>query len=407
LFIQQDGDEVGIGIQGKQYIADFYATDFNTAGAINTRIHTETVAAFDGILLSVDHTGSSASLGAKTSEFALFESNRTSTRTSGTTADDFENINVLRTSVQNGAGGTFTSTGALISGTNVVTETAGTMTDSSFIYEAVQDADSLGGAFSMNSFIESSEIAAPALPAADFGRLYVADDGAGNTVLNFADSEMEHELMYAQEHFGEMYIADNAVATVITDDEEWQALTLAIEGETESFTFTAGIDGVVASIADAGGGDITVGDVAHGLTAGDYITMNGHTDPAYDGIFEVQTAATDTFTITAVYTATDTGFWQRGDSLTVVHAGRYRGNWHSTGIAATNGHVFDFAPIVNTTVSAKAKARRTFSNTDYGSFSGGGIIDLAVGDRIQFAAQNIGNSGDITIRTLDLALQRI
>ena len=73
------------------------------------------------------------------------------------------------------------------------------------------------------------------------------------------------------------------------------------------------ISGSIASIGDAGGGDITVTDVDHGLAANDVIVISGCTDPAYNGTFTVLAIpTTDTFTVTASYTASDTGTWTRG-----------------------------------------------------------------------------------------------
>ncbi len=210
-------------------------------------------------------------------------------------------------------------------------------------------------------------------------------------------------------NYGEMYIEDNAVAVTVNAADEWHAVDgVLVEGLTNNFTFEAGSDGVVASIADAGGGDITVTDVGHGLSVGNIITMNGHTDAAYNGLFAVLTVPTsDTFTITAVYTATDTGTWQKGSNLTCNAAGTYQGAWSASGISQTINHVFDFAPAVNVTISGKAKARRKFSNVDFGSFSGSGLIVLAVGDIITFNLQNVGATGNVTIRTLDLAVHRL
>ena len=209
-------------------------------------------------------------------------------------------------------------------------------------------------------------------------------------------------------YYGEMAIIDNANALTINAADEWHAIDGDIvTGLVHGFTYAAGSDGVIASTTDAGSGDVTINDVAHGLSAGDYITINGTTN--YNGIFEVKTAATDSFTITDTWVSDQSGYWQQGASLTcdVGSAGTYRGMWNACGISSTTGHVFDFSPCINTTVSGKAKSRRKFSNTDYGSFGGGGLMVFAEGDVIQFLIQNIGNSGNITIRTFDINIVKI
>lgn len=209
-------------------------------------------------------------------------------------------------------------------------------------------------------------------------------------------------------YFGEIALIDNSNATTINAADQWHALNGDIvTGLVNGFTYAAGSTGAIASTADAGGGDVTINDVAHGLSAGDFISINGTTD--YNGIFEVQTAATDSFTITDTWTSDQSGYWQKGSSLTcdVGSAGTYRGMWNAVGISATTGHVFDFTPVVNTTVSTKAKSRRKFSNTDYGAFGGGGLMVFAEGDVIQFLVMNVGASGNLTIRTLDLNIVKI
>ena len=183
----------------------------------------------------------------------------------------------------------------------------------------------------------------------------------------------------ATPHYGEMATIDNTTATTINDQSVWHSVyNDVVTGEVSGFTYSAGSNGVISAIADAGSGDIYVLDAGHGLSAGEMITMNGLTDGNYEGVFEVQAIThVDTFTVTAIWGATDTGYWQRGASLTcdVGSAGLYQGNWASSGISETNAHVFDFAPCLNTTVAGKAKSRRKFSNADYGSFSGTALMN--------------------------------
>jgi len=207
---------------------------------------------------------------------------------------------------------------------------------------------------------------------------------------------------------GEMSIVDSTSAITIHADDEWHSVETFTEGLCDGFDYSAGSNGEIASIADASDGKITVTDVDHGLVVGNIITMNDCTDSAYNGLFEVLTVpSSSTFTVTAVYTATDTGYWQKGANLICTISGRYKGGWSASGISETNGHVFDFAPAVNTTISTKAKARRKFSNADYGSFSGCGLMNFVVGDVISFLVQNVGATGNVTIRTIDISIHKI
>ncbi len=208
-------------------------------------------------------------------------------------------------------------------------------------------------------------------------------------------------------NYSEMYLAANSTVTTIVAEDEWQALIILLEGEDNGFTYQAGIEGVIASVADAGGGDVTIADVGHGLDAGDMITINGCTNANYNGIFEVKTAATDTFTVTATWDSTDTGSWQRGSNLTCDVAGKYRGIWQATGQSADANQVLWFSPCLNTTAAVKAKSTRKFSNADAGSFGGTALMNIAVGDKIHFIVQNTTSDGDLTIDTMNLNLARL
>jgi hypothetical protein len=95
-------------------------------------------------LLDIDETVSGDSISARTGPMSSFDVSRTETRTTGTTADDFDVLSLSRTSIMNGAGGTLTSGGSVLKLENVATQTAGTLTDSAKVLELVQDVDSTG-----------------------------------------------------------------------------------------------------------------------------------------------------------------------------------------------------------------------------------------------------------------------
>ena len=92
-----------------------------------------------GILLDVGHTGSGSNADI-TGSIAKFLSSVTDTDTSGTNANDYDTVLISRTGVMNGTGGTMTSAGAALKIETTSTETAGTLTDSSYAIEIAHNA---------------------------------------------------------------------------------------------------------------------------------------------------------------------------------------------------------------------------------------------------------------------------
>lgn len=113
---------------------------------------TGTGQAIDILASSVDHDTRmirmqaipSGTLASRSANYLLIDNLRTSTRTSGTTADSYAQVKFKRTSVQNWAGGIFTSTWSVLSVENVATQTAGTLTDTVNVLEILQSANSTG-----------------------------------------------------------------------------------------------------------------------------------------------------------------------------------------------------------------------------------------------------------------------
>jgi hypothetical protein len=69
--------------------------------------------------------------------------------------------------------------------------------------------------------------------------------------------------------------------------------------------------GSVTAVADGGGGTISCTSTRHLLTTGESVTHTGFTDSAYNGDFTVTVVDANTYKVTAVYTATDTGTWTK------------------------------------------------------------------------------------------------
>lgn len=79
-------------------------------------------------------------------DFSRITRQRTNTHTTGTLAENYALNYFKRTSIQNGAGGTFTAAGSVLKVENVATQTAGTLTDTVNPLLIVQSANSTGAA---------------------------------------------------------------------------------------------------------------------------------------------------------------------------------------------------------------------------------------------------------------------
>ena len=136
---------------------------------------------------------------------------------------------------------------------------------------------------------------------------------------------------------------------------------------------------------ETGTGDVHINSGA----AGDFITINGATNAAYNGAFEVQSAVTDSFTVTATWGATDTGAWQEGSYLQCATSGLYRGIWTSCATQVGTNKTVIIRPYVNTTATTKALSIRLYSGaTDIGTQTGQGLMNFTAGDRIWFSVES-------------------
>ena len=256
----------------------------------------------------------------------------------------------------------------------------GTVTGATLINS--QEVISLNG-----GIVEIKEITTPA-PTSGYGKLYTKTDN----VLYFQDGAGNEQIMTAgSSDYGEMGNANNSTATeVLAEADQWYACYHANIniGLATGWTYQDGFAGEIASTSTGAGSVVTITDVGHGLTAGDYITMNGMSDVSYNGIYEVQTAPTvDTFTITETNTeASETGFWQMGSYLQCATTGVYRGVWTADVTqSGNNARTTHIAPFLNITESIKACSHVYLENSnDISQPHGNGLMPFTAGDRIWF-----------------------
>ena len=165
MFITQNADGAAISIDTEATTSNVVdvSADQLTSGSILSC--TDASALTTGKLFDFRNTLSGSSLtarvrgagGAETIAEAaasqhggLYWLSREETRVAGTTADDYDNLFIGRRSIMNGAGGTLTSTGAVVHVVNIATQTAGTLTDSTNVLHLYQAAISSGDSININ-----------------------------------------------------------------------------------------------------------------------------------------------------------------------------------------------------------------------------------------------------------------
>jgi len=130
----------------------------------------------------------------------------------------------------------------------------------------------------------------------------------------------------------------------------------------EIFKYQGYLTGAIASVADVGDGTVLIEDGAHGLTAGQVVTIASTTN--YDGTYTIVNVPDDDhYTITETFVATATGTWVRPARYTVLTDGMYKLSFSAQidstgGVAwdATGGIYVDDALAINTNVTVSGAA---------------------------------------------------
>lgn len=204
-----------------------------------------------------------------------------------------------------------------------------------------------------------------------------------------------------------IHIHANSTPTVLST----QNIPVFVQGlfsETmaDGFTFSAGSTDAITVFADAGGGQVTVTSAGHGLSTGDIISISGTT--SYNGVFTIANALTNTFEITDTFAGNDaTGNWYKGDILTVdaEGAGDYDIDFSGFGTSAGSNDDYAYKVFVNDTEQDETEAARHYkAPDDIGSFSGGSIVTLAVGDKLSFTITCTSNTSNFILVHLTLKL---
>jgi len=237
----------------------------------------------------------------------------------------------------------------------------------------------------------------------NWGKVYTKS----NNQLYFQDGAgVEHEVSVVGNHYAEMYLNNNAVATIIETANTPIALNNFVTGDVDGWTFTAGSTGAITAFAD-GTGKVNVTSTAHGLLTGDIISIRGTTN--YNGVWQITKIDDNTFSIPDTWVVDDgASDWDEGAHLTASagSAGEYAMSWNmSTAEGGAAGSHVTIRIYINTTADIKGVARRKYANNDQGCTSGNSMITIADGDKVYITAESSGVN-DITNQYGNLSLRR-
>lgn len=212
--------------------------------------------------------------------------------------------------------------------------------------------------------------------------------------------------------WGEMYQYDQTFTLAVDLTDTYHPARNFSAGTLEGITFDAGSTGVAASVADAGGGDITISDAAHGLLVGEVVYFVNSTD--YDGKYLVKSKTDDTFTVTAAYNETRTFNWYQPSTLKIPAdgAGTYRLSYNLVADSAVNAKNFKceacYGGVTALTDLDRVASEQLFANgSDYGNLVACGILSLAAGDYVWLQIKNTTDDSDLIIRHGNMNLTRL
>jgi hypothetical protein len=222
------------------------------------------------------------------------------------------------------------------------------------------------------------------------------------------------EIKLCDTYYGEMYIYNNASASVVVATNEYHALDIiSTGGLNNGFTFTAGTRAPVASVEENVAGVSykvnTTGN--HNLSTGDIVTHNGFTVAAYKGAKTVLSTPSGTqYTVAGTFTVTDTGTVIRGSRLVAGTnaAGKYKLSFTASVSAETATTEIKIEGVKNTTDldNVAVQADYHFSG-EHIPQAAAGLVSVAAGDHLWLQMKNLSDSSDFTMTNIGACLTRI
>ena len=218
---------------------------------------------------------------------------------------------------------------------------------------------------------------------------------------------------HAQGDFAEMWLNNNAVATVVATADTPIAISDFTTGLLNEFTFQAGTRGediVSYATYDEGASTLVTTTADHGLSDGDFITISNTTN--YNAVYEILSApTTKTFEIDKAWDTNDDaqGYYDRGSCFTAgaMATGTYQAHAHlSSSVGGAANDTVKIQTYINKSLCPKCIGPRKFVTNDQGNLIGGSYILVTAGDKIWLSIMNSGTD-NITNQYGNFRMHRI
>lgn len=268
----------------------------------------------------------------------------------------------------------------------------------------------LSGALSGTSVKDEDNMASDsdtAVPTQQSTKAYADTKVAKTGDTMTGDLTLEGELKRSK--YAEMYVSEEADATVIVTANVYQPIypNASASSLVSGFTFSQGVTQAITAAAEIDPDNVRFTSNAHGMSAGDMITIRGTT--SYNGHYIVDTVDTNTFDVEVTWVADEAGTLMKPDQFTVNSgtSGVKRNYFSLTGnsAGAAKDYTFTFLVYDKTTEAfiecpKCTKAVRTQLASEKFSLAATTLRNWAEGDRIAIVVK-CADTTNLTVNNLD------
>ena len=250
-----------------------------------------------------------------------------------------------------------------------------------------------------------------------------ADTGYGKVYTTTADklyfqdgANANHELAFADECYGEMYMYEATQGVTIETTDKYHAVFGFQTGTVNGFTFDAGreVDANISTEANPSASVLRITtSAAHNLTTGDIVSQGNMNDLLHDGITAVTVVDATNYDCDDInYVAgagASAGVINEGSYLqaSAGAAGDYIISMSVSGQSVGTGKTFKWEMNKNATPLDNIVVERKHGNTDIGSMASSGITTVAAGDRIFMSCKNTTDATDFTMEHANINIRRL